>query len=395
MGQDVKFLVMHRNEQFAAEMRAMLAQFDNVKIVAELDEPALLTQAVKQFPVDIVLIDLDPSPETILPIMAEVVAVEGAPAVFAVSESTDGPLILKVMRLGAREFLPKPIDVNALQDAMYKVSLQRAETVHSGKLITIMGTAGGVGSTMLATNLAIELASGAERGVTIVDLDYRFGQVATFLDVEPKFTLADLCSSPEQLEPHVMGRAFAKHSSGVNVLARPNNFAEAETITAAACVGVLSNLMNMNDYVVADGPTRYDNSARSLLALSDVNLLVVQLLIPCVRNAMRIIESLRETGYNLDRTKLICNRVGRDSGHISEENVSETLNMPVYATIPDDWDTVSGAINLGEPLRIHSPKSRVRQSIEEIAERLHEPEAQSDDKDTRKKGLIGRIFAPS
>ena len=52
---------------------------------------------------------------------------------------------------------------------------------------------------MYATNLAVELAALAEGTVTLVDLDYRFGQVATFLDVEPTYTLADLCGSPKSV----------------------------------------------------------------------------------------------------------------------------------------------------------------------------------------------------
>ncbi len=393
MGLDVKFLIMHRNEAFAAELRAMLSQFEGVKVVAEVDEPALLAQAVKQFPVDIVVADLDPAPETVLPILSEVMSEEGAPAVFATSELTDGPLILKVMRLGVREFLPKPIEGTSLLEATEKVSAQRPAHARSGKLITVMGSAGGVGATMLATSLAVELASLAERPVTVVDLDYRYGQVATFLDIEPKYTLADLCGTPEQLEPHVMNRALAAHSSGVKILARPANFAESDVITAAACVGVLSNLMSMCDYVVADGPARFDNGAQPMLALSDVNLLVVQLLIPCVRNAMRMIDSFKESGASLDRTKLVVNRVGRDSGHVTVEHVSETLGLPVFTTLPDDWATVSGAINLGEPLKTHSPKSKVRQAVEEIAHCLHNPGGHADDKEARKKGLIGRIFA--
>lgn len=393
MALNVRFLVMHRNEAFADELRAVLAQFEGAKIVAEVDEPALLSQAVKQFPVDIVIADLDPAPEAILPILAEVLSADDAPAVFAASELTDGPLILKVMRLGVQEFLPKPIDVASLEEATEKVAAQRSTGGHSGKLITVMGSAGGVGATMLATSLAVELADLGDRPVTVVDLDYRYGQVATFLDVEPKYTLADLCGSPEQLEPHVMNRALAHHTSGVNILARPTNFAEAEVITAAGCVGVLSNLMTMNDYVVADGPARYDSGAKSMLALSDLNLLIVQLLIPCVRNAMRIIESFRTAGCNLEHTRLVVNRVGRDSGHVTVEHVSETLGLPVFATLPDDWSTVSGAINLGEPLKTHSPKSKIREAVQEIAHRLHNPGEHADDKEARKKGLIGRIFA--
>ena len=393
MGHDIKFILINADDSFATHVREVLLKFPGRKIIAEVEEPALFAQAIKQFPVDVALVNLDPNPEALLPIIGDVIAANRNLAVFATSQSTDGPLILKTMRLGVKEFLPKPIDPNALNEAVDRVEATRGDVANQATLITVTGTAGGVGSTMFATNLAVELASMAEGTVTLVDLDYRYGQVATLLDVEPTYTLADLCGSPEHLEPQVLGKALAQHESGVRVLSRPATFAEAETITAASCAGVFSTLMEMNEYVVADGPTRFDVGAKSLITLSDVNLLIVQLLIPSVRNAVRMLETMRQGGYNLDRIRLVCNRVGRDAGHLTVDNIEETLGIPVFASIPDDWNTVSAAINLGEPLSVHSPKSKVCGAIQEIAHRLHTPDAEADDKDARKKSLIGRIFA--
>ena len=387
-------MILNADESFGLELRSMLLRLDGAKIVAEVDEPALLVQAVAQFPVDILVVNLDPQPEALLPTVSEVIAARPTLQVFALSTCTDGPLILKVMRLGVKEFLPKPLDEHGLAEAIGRIEVQRADSNAQGRLITVIGTAGGVGATVLATNLAVELAALATHDVTVVDLDYRFGQAATLLDMEPNYTLADLCSG-DHLEPAIVARAMSRHASGVNVLSRPNHFSEADTMTAASCVGVLTALLNMNEYVVSDGPTRFDLGARSVLALSDVNLLLVQLLVPCVRSAQRILENMRSAGYNLDRTKLVCNRIGRDSGHLSVSRVSETLDLDVYATIPDEWGVVSGAINLGEPLATHSPKSKARAAIQEIAARLYRGDTASDDKAGQKKekSLIGRIFA--
>jgi pilus assembly protein CpaE len=393
MARDVKFIILNGDENFGVEARETLLNIDGVKIVAEVDEPALLGQAVAQFPIDIVLANLDPAPESVLPIVGDVAAANPNVAVFASSQSTDGQLILKVMRLGIKEFFPVPLDGASLAEAVGKIAEGRVTTNSNGKLFTVMGAAGGVGSTMLTANLAIELSMLGNNGVTLVDLDYRYGQVATLLDVDPSHTLADLANSPEELEPTVLTKALAAHASGVKILARPNNFEEADNITAAACMGVFSTLLEMNDYVVADGPTRFDVGGKSLLALSDCNLLIVQTLVPCVRNAMRIIDWMRQSGQNLDRTKVICNRVGRESAHLTVKNVSETLGLPVVATIPEDWSTVSSAINLGEPLSDHSPKSKVRTAIQEIAQSLHEPGGSDGEDSGSKKGLIGRIFA--
>lgn len=396
MGQDLKFIVLNDQKEFALRLRAMLLKFEGVKIVAEVEEPAMLGQAIAQFQVDVLFVNLDPHPEAVLPLLGDVAAAHRNLAIFAASESSEGTLILKAMRLGLKEFFPKPIDENALNEALQRVTSHRIQTVTQGKLITILGTAGGVGATTLSVNLGVELAAIASGSVTVVDLDYRFGQVATLLDTDPTYTLADLCGSPDHLEPAMVTRALAKHSTGVQVLSRPTQVAESDNIGAAACMGMFSTLLNMNEYIVTDGPTRFDLGAKSILALSDVNLLVVQQLVPCVRNAHRILENMRDNAYNLDRLKLVCNRVGRSSGHLSVAHVTETLGLELFAAIPDDWAAVSGAINLGEPLLTHGPKTKVRLAIQEIAERLHGGYAQTDDKNTRpKKGFVARCMAQS
>jgi pilus assembly protein CpaE len=395
MGQNARFIIVNGDEHFGDGLRAILLNLKGAKIVAEIEEPAMLAQATEQFPADVLLVNLDPSPEAILPIVGDVAASHRELAVFVTSESTDGQLVIKAMRMGIREFLPKPIDESSLVEAVDRVAVARLETSAQGKLITVVGTSGGVGATMIATNLAVELAALATGDVTVVDLDYRFGQVATFLDVDPRYTLSDLCGSPEALDPQVIGRALAQHASGVRVLCRPNHLAEADTITAAACMGVFSNLIQLNEYVVADGPGRFDVSGKSVLALADITLLVVQPLVPCVRNAQRIIDSMRETGYNLDRAKLICNRTGRGKGYLSVSDVTETLGLENYASLPDEWETASGAINLGEPLLSFGPKSKLRLTLQEIAERLHAPDSGTDDKDARAHGLLDRLFAGS
>jgi len=194
MERDVRFLIFNRDERCSKELRAALHESPRTKLVAELDEGAMLRQAIKQFHADAVLINLDPSPESILPLVEEIGESESGVTFFAVSESTEGPLILKAMRMGVREFFPKPIDAGALIDAVDKLAQHRSAAGAAGQLINVVGSAGGVGATTLATNLAVELAATSPEGsVAVVDLDYRFGQVATILDLEPTFTLADLC----------------------------------------------------------------------------------------------------------------------------------------------------------------------------------------------------------
>ncbi len=394
MRRSVRVIVFNADEDYSVSLRAELLRIPGVQIVAEVDEPALIEQAVSQFPAEVFVAHLDPAPDVALPIAAKIAGAHPELAVFVVSESTSGQHILTAMRSGIREFLTKPLDTQLLMDSIEKVLSQASSSVELGHLISVMGSIGGAGGSILATNLAVELASMAkERPVALVDLDFRYGQLGTMLDLQADYTISDLCDTPEQLDDAMLSRAMVKHSSGVHLLARPNTFTQADQITAAHCAAVLSTLQQVYEYVVIDGPTRNDPGALSVLDLADVNLMVMQLLVPSVRNVHRVLEALRDNGYNLERFKLVCNRVGRDSAHLCVEHVETTLNTKVFHQIPDDWKSVSSCVNMGVPLSEGAPKSRTRQAIRELAEKLAEPEAADAAVETSRGGLLGRIFS--
>ena len=395
MGQVVRVIVFNVDEDYGAELRGELLKLDGVKIVAELDEPPLLPQAIQQFQADAVVVHLDPVPEALLEMVRQVVADKADLAVFVISESTNGELILSAMRAGVREFLPKPVDVRQLEKALQRLTQNRPEKP-AGRLVSVMGSAGGVGCTTVASNLAVEFAQQVSGGVAIVDLDFRLGQVATVFDVQPQYTIAELCETPEQLDEAMIAKAAVRHETGVFVLARPHHFAQAEVISAGQCAGVLAALQDLYELVVVDGPHRFDGSAQAVFDMSDVNILLMQMMVTSVRNADRLLQELARHGFNLDRMQLVCNRSGRESGHLALDHIEVTLNRKVLWQIPDDFRTVSSSINLGEPLALHAPKSKVRQSIRDLASLILGSDASEAEVETKAKrsgrGLLGRLL---
>jgi pilus assembly protein CpaE len=399
MSQALRLVVFNADEDFGPVLRSELLSFDGVKIVADVDEPALLAEAVQRFPVELLVVHLDPFPEQILEVVKELIGQRSDLPCFAVSESQDGGIILGAMRAGFREFLTKPLDHDELEAALNKMMAQKPAKRQHGQLVSVIGTVGGVGGTTLAVNTAVELAQQKAGRVALVDMDFRFGQVATFLDLQPNFTIADLCDTPEQLDPRMIEKAVIKHSTGVEVLARPHQFAQAEQISAAHAASVVSSLQEFYDFVVIDGPMRYDSGGRVVLEMSDIVLLVLQLIVPSVRNADRVLQELGKQGFNLDRLKLVVNRVGRDNGSLEVEQVEATLNQKMYACIADDWQAASTAINMGEPLCMAAGRSKARQDIEALARRLcpdltaSETAAAADPKKATSNGIFSRIFS--
>lgn len=383
MSGTVRVIVVNTDEEATPELRAHLLGVEGVKIVAEIDEPACLAQALGQFPAEAVLVHLDPNPTAMMEVIAPLLeARKDSIAAIGMTEDRDAELVMRAMRAGMREFLWKPFPPEQLNEILHRLR-QNASTAarRAGRLIPVVGVCGGAGATTLATNLASELAqvepgdeNGAKNGtapgrlkVALVDLDFRFGQVAMFLDAQPTYTIAELCEMPGQIDPQMIERAMVKLPSGLHVLSHPQDFEKAERISAAACAGALAALVEIYDFVVVDGPVRFDPTARAVFDMTDLYLIVLQLLVPAVRNTDRLLHELARNGFNLDRARLVCNRVGREAGHLEPADAETTLNRKIDWLVPDDWKTSSTAVNMGAPLLDHAPKSKLRQAYRQIA----------------------------
>ncbi|MEK6643208.1 MAG: response regulator [Planctomycetota bacterium] len=393
MAQPLRVILFTANTDAAPELRRAITTLPNIRIVAELDEPSLIGQAVHQFPCELIVADLDPSAHVVLECLRQLRESSPHLPVFALSKHTEGEVVLKAMKAGVREYLVKPLNIEEFQQAASMLAEISTKTKQPGKLISVIGSSGGVGCTTIATNLAVELASLMSDGskVALVDLDFRFGHVATLLDVHGQYTVADLCSTPEELDPLVVQKALIRHDSGLLVLRRPHSFAQAEMITAAHCANVLSSLQEMCSYVVVDGPTRHDPGGRSVLDAADHIFLMLQLLVTGVRNTDRILQELAVQGFNTNRISILCNRLGRESAHLEVSQVETILNRKIFATIVDDWKTVSCSVNVGRPLKYDYDKAKVRQDIHNIALRLHCPEKFEAEK-TKHVGLLDKLL---
>jgi pilus assembly protein CpaE len=393
MARGIRAIVINLEEEYAIELRSKFLAVEGLKIVAELDEPALFDTAIKQFPADLVVIHLDPDPESLIRLGAQIVEKYPDLALFAVSASDNPQLILQAMRSGFREFLLRPIEDQHLAEALNRISKLATSQMETGKLICTLGAVGGCGATTFAVNLACELAQVAKRSAVVVDLDLYFGHVATLLDLTPQFSLADLCQTLDSIDPSMVEKALIKHETGLSVLARPIHFAQAGQITVANIATILNTLCTMFDYVVCDGPSRVEAVKPGILDLADTTFVILNLTVPAVRNIDRVMQELTREGYNLDRMKLILSRFATEHNTLSVEDIEQTLNRKIFASLPEELKTINTAINTGQPLLTGAPKSKIRQIIKNLALNIHDPQADSALKNNiARGGLLARML---
>jgi pilus assembly protein CpaE len=325
------------------------------------------------------------------------------------------------------DFLTTPVDGEQLHMALAKVEALKPAGSSKGKIIATVRSTGGCGATFLAVNTACELVSSCDQSVAIVDMDFCGGQVATYLDLMPSFTLGDLAESSKTLDPRMLERVLIRHSSGLAVIARPTALSQGKLLHTdqnhQLITAVISTLTDMYDYVILDGLNPCAQADLELLRLADNILLVMNLLVPSIRNAYRMLEDMTQRhGLGggklsaaatsaeslLEPILLIINRLGRESSYLRIQDVEKTLQHKIFAQVPDDWRTVSRSINAGDPLALYAPNSKIRTNLIDMAIRLtgSDPGSRSSSSATRalrkdlsgrsskrnNQGLLGRVF---
>ncbi|MCA9241983.1 MAG: AAA family ATPase, partial [Planctomycetales bacterium] len=292
-------------------------------------------------------------------------------ALLVSSSSTDGNLILRTMRAGAKEFLPYPIKPEDLAAALQRVAKSKfgagQHQNHGCKVVAISGATGGVGATSLAVNLACELAQDKSNSVVLLDLDLALGDADVFLDSIPEYTLTDVAQNISRLDFTLLKRSLTKHSTGLYLLPRPVQLEDAQLVSPEDLTRVIGLLKATFTHLIIDTSKSFQELDMLAMRLADEVLMVTQLDLPCLRNVVRLLMSLEQTGELGEKVKIVVNRVGQGGASISVRKAQETLGREVYWQLPNDYKTMIEVRNNGVPLVEHAPKAGITQAIAGLA----------------------------
>jgi pilus assembly protein CpaE len=292
-------------------------------------------------------------------------------AIFVTSSIQSAELVKRAMHAGVREFLARPLDSHELAAAIKKLRRQRTQTQSpgrtTGQIITVFAPKGGIGSTFLATNLAVLLAAEGTHRVAIVDLNLQMGDVATFLNVRPQATIIDVVEAGDGLDTALIESALVAHASGVQVLAEPSAAEDAERIEAHHVGQLLIRMKTLFDYIVVDLNHRFDALTLEALDLADHILLLSVLELPTIRNTRRCLEVFEKLGVDDERLKLVINRHRPGKG---SERFEKSFGYPIFWRLPNDYATAISSINAGVPVGDVGPESLLSAGLRGLAGRL-------------------------
>src|SRR4030095_4334587 len=190
-----------------------------------------------------------------------------------------------------------------------------------------------------------------------------------FLGVEPKYSVADMAENRSRLDSALIKSFVTPYSSKLSLLAAPREADAADEIEPEHVFEVLQRLRETFDYVVLDPQHTFDAITLAALDQSDEIVLVLSLDIPAIRSTQRALEIFDRLGYPRKKVRIVVNRWSKQID-IDLREVEKFLGEPVIGFIPSDYQVAVTSINLGQPLVIAEPNSKIAQEIRGVSQRI-------------------------
>ncbi len=321
----------------------------------------------------LVIIDVVGGDKTAIEVCREIRATPAMASipVLCVGQSDDVEERIRFLEVGADDVLAKPYDGRELEarvealllrfqrskDLSAVVSADGLTVVRTRRTVAVHSPKGGVGTTTIATNIAMAAAERRPDRVVIVDLDLQFGQVATHLNLQPRQTLADVVRDETAMREAELLRTYAtRHDSGLHLLAAPTGPELAGLITADHVDRILTTLLDTYDQVVVDTGSWLDERTLRAFEHAESVLFVMNPEIAALKAMAALIEYLHEAGTVAAKSTFVLNNTfGREI--LKLRDVESALGTKVEIELPYDPFLYLKAVNEGNPIVLGAPRS--------------------------------------
>ena len=292
-------------------------------------------------------------------------------AIILIGGQQDPDFLIQAMRVGIREVLVAGASRETVEAAVSRVETKLGLRIRqrSGQVIAFVSSKGGSGATFLSTNLAHQLGSGGKK-VLLIDLNLQFGEaILTIHDQAQSSDIAAIARNIGRLDASLLHASTVKVSNHFSILAAPEGPAQALLVSSEHLNAILDIAVEEYDFTVLDLNRTLDDLTIRALDRADQIYLVLQAMLPYIRNAKRVLTVFRSLGYVSEKVEVVVNRFGRGA-EVGLDDLRASLGPNRIRTVPNGFRDVADAINQGQPLAAIAPSGVVSKAISDWAQAL-------------------------
>jgi Flp pilus assembly CpaE family ATPase len=361
MKKTLTVLLIEDSEDYAALVQLWLSQ--RTDIVYTVHWAASLKAGLnrlRQGGVDVILLDLGLPDSKGLDTFTRIrLHGSGVPVLLLSADQSD-QLALQTVLDGAQDFIVKQdCDGESLPKAIQFAVVRAAhQAERTGDLpgdrapvIGVMGVQGGVGTTTIACNLAVELRRQTGKKTLVADLDLEGGMVGFLMNAESKYSVLDAARNVDRLDVSFWEGVIAAGSGEVDVLGSPSVPGVAEP-DASSLQHMLSTIRKLYSWIVVD-MGRLSGFSLGLLESMTELILVTTTTVPALYQARRAIATLRKAGIEEDRLKLAVNQLFKTQ-QLFGSQFDDVFDVPIHASFSAAGQELHDACVRKQPPGKHS-----------------------------------------
>ena len=313
----------------------------------------------------------------------EIRAIPAMAAVPILCVATSGDVEERIgfLEAGADDVIARPFDsrevearVEALllrfqrsKDMAPVISADGLTMARARRVVAVYSPKGGVGTTTIATNIAVVAAQRRPDRVVLVDLDLQFGGVATHLNLDPKQTLADIVRDGSALrEPEFLRTYAMRHDSGLHVIAAPTAPEAAELITPTHIAALIGALLEGYESVVIDAGSVLDEKTLTVFEAAETIVLPVYPEIAALKAVHGLMDYLNTAGSIEGKATFVLNNMfARDI--LKPRDIESALGTTITLDLPYDPFLYLKAVNEGVPIVLGAPRSPAAERLARVS----------------------------
>ncbi|AWB49128.1 pilus assembly protein CpaE [Gemmobacter aquarius] len=318
----------------------------------------------------------------------------------------------QLLRLGADDFVPYPLPDGALKEAIERIRKPapvapaavaavaapatvthlhavpsepaahaptfKAKGDRNGVVLPVHGLAGGSGASTFAVNLAWELATITKTDaprVCLLDFDFQYGSVATYLDLPRKEAVFELLSDTGAADSDTFLGAMLTYNDKLHVLTAPADMLPLDIVASEDIARIIDMAQSNFDFVVIDMPKTIVVWTETVLTRAHVYFATMDLDLRSAQNVLRLVRALKAETLPHEKLRYVLNRAPKFtdlSGKSRVKRMAESLDIKLEVQVPDGGPPVTQANDHGQPLAEIAPKNPLRREIQKIAKSIYD-----------------------
>ena len=361
-----RLMLVEHDQQMLEQMAGVISSAPDIELVGRYIKNSDALGQGRFCNPDVILLDIDEG--TTDNVLGHYTTTFPHAAIICMGKRWDTELTTGFIQAGANGYIIKPFNYTTLKETIDCYSHSSMEKVSTA--ISFFSPKGKSGKTTLIANLAIALSRHTGERVGIIDADLQFGDMTVFFDLAPKSTIVEVVRDCEYLSPVMLQSCFTAVDDLVYVLCGTKNPSFIDKVDIPSLEEIIKRSRSMFRYLLIDVPPGFNPTSIAASEMSDFTYLVSMLNggyeVQHLKRALNIFQSCPD--FN-ERIKTVFTRV-EPCTEESAQRMSQAIQYPVEAVIPNAYMVVSKAADNGHMALDLEPDSPLATSINALANKI-------------------------